>query len=432
MTQLHSNFNDEQVKQLFSWYDTGIMTKTEVQGQLGVKDSQFYKLLQVFRSDPAAFTISYTRKEPNNILPKTVIQQIHRELETEKRFIDNPAMPIMFYNYAAIRDTVVENTAHEYLSAQTVINYAKKWGFYIERPKNKQRHTREVITDYVGMLLQHDASLHQWSPYALLPNGKPRKWSLITTLDDHSRILLYAELFENETAWAHIQALESVVLSYGIGVQYYSDNHAIFRYVANRDRNDTSAANYQRVLNTDDIAPQWKQCVEATGMKVTYALSPEAKGKIERPYRWLQDRIVRRAAKQNAKTIDEVRQILAQEVDRYNNRQVHSTTKEIPAKRFRAAVNDDRTCFREFSLSKTIPLVNSTKDIFCLRTERRINGYDKISLMNNQLNVPGHLPEGTSLQLHIIPNKKLTEVRILKDNKVLGYQQIPTPRSLQF
>ena len=280
MTQLHSNFNDEQVKQLFSWYEKGVMTKTEVQGQLNIKDSQFYKLLQAFRSDSTAFTISYARKTPNNSLPKTVVQCIHRELEAEKRFIDNPAMPIMFYNYANIRDIVADKTGHEQLAAQTVINYAKKWGFYLERPKNRPRHTREVLTNYIGMLLQHDASLHQWSPYAFLPDGKPRKWSLITTLDDHSRVILYAHMFEHETAWAHIQALEAVVLRYGIGLQYYSDNHAIFRYVANRDRNSMSAANYQRVLNTDDIAPQWKQCVEATGMKVTYALSPEAKGKI--------------------------------------------------------------------------------------------------------------------------------------------------------
>ena len=114
------------------------------------------------------------------------------------------------------------------MSAQTVINYAKQWGFYIERPKNKKAHTRQVLTDVVGMLLQHDASLHQWSPYAVKQDGSPLKWSLITTLDDHSRKLVFAELFEHESSWAHIESLESVVMHYGVGVQYYSDNHAIF------------------------------------------------------------------------------------------------------------------------------------------------------------------------------------------------------------
>ena len=430
MAQIHKQFSDDEVKQYLTWYETGVMDKTAVLRALGVKDSRFYALLAQFRDKPKEFSVTYKRIRPTHSLPSAVVKEIRRELETEHGFITNPAMPILFYNYAAIRDAVEEQTGHA-LSAQTVVNYAKKWGFYTERPK-KAGHTREVLTDSVGMLLQHDASLHQWSPYALRPDGKPEKWSLITTLDDHSRMLLYAGLFAHESAWAHIQALESVVLTHGVGIQYYSDNHAIFRYVANRDRNGTSAATYQRILRTDDTAPQWKQCVEASGMKVTYALSPEAKGKIERPYRWLQDRIVRRAAREHARTIEQVRDLLAQEVDRYNNRQVHGTTREIPAKRFLTAVNDGRTCFRPLDMTKTKPPVTSTRDIFCLRTERQVNGYGKISLANNQLSVPGHLPDGTTVQLHLLPGAQLTEVRFLRNDAVLGYQRIPTPSSLQF
>ena len=430
MGQIHKQFSDDEVKQYFKWYENKVFTKSEVLQALGIKDSRFYVLLARFRDKSKDFSVAYNRVAKTRVLPSAVVKQIHKELEIERGFIQNPAMPIMFYNYAAIRDGVEVSTGHS-LSAQTVINYARRWGFYIERPKHKG-HSREVLTDSVGMLLQHDASLHQWSPYAVRSDGRPLKWSLITTLDDHSRKLLYAGLFEHESAWAHITALESVVLKYGIGIQYYSDNHAIFRYVANRDMNGMSAANYQRILGTDDIAPQWKQCVEAAGMKVTYALSPEAKGKIERPYRWLQDRIVRRAAREHARNIQEVRLLLAQEVDRYNNRQVHSTTREIPAKRFETATKEGRTCFRPLDITQARPPVTSTKDIFCLRTQRKVNGYGKISLAGTQLSVPGHLPDGTAITLHIIPNTPLTEVRFLRSNTVLGYQQIETPPSLQF
>jgi len=65
------------------------------------------------------------------------------------------------------------------------------------------------------------------------------------------------------------------------------------------------------------------------GVDVAYALSPQAKGKVERPYRWLQDRIVRTCAIEKLTTIDEVRDVLKEEVNRYNNHQVHSTTGEI-------------------------------------------------------------------------------------------------------
>jgi len=430
MKQLHKQFSDEEVKQYLKWYEDRVMTKAEILSLLGIKDSRFYVLLARFRDKPKDFSVAYNRVKATRHLPPKVVKQIRKELETERSFVTNPNMPIMFYNYSAIRDAVEEDTGHN-LSAQTVINYAKRWGFYLERPKRKA-HTREVLTDSVGMLLQHDASIHQWSPYVFRSDGRPLKWSLITTLDDHSRKMLYADLFEHESAWAHIQSLESVVLNNGVGIQYYSDNHAIFRYVANRDNNGLSAANYQRLLGTDDIAPQWKQCVEATGMKVTYALSPEAKGKIERPYRWLQDRIVRRSAREHARTLEDVRHILFQEVDRYNNRAVHSTTGEIPSIRFNNAVNDGRTVFRPLDITRTKPPVTSTKDLFCIRTERKVNGYGKISLNSIQMSVPGNLPDGTPVTLHIIPSQVTTEVRFLRNNRVLGYQQIPTPKQLQF
>jgi len=423
---IHKNIQDDQARQILAWYEAGTMTKLEAQVRLGVRDTQFYTLLKAYRSSPKQFTVAYKRKTSNNSLPSSITARIRHELAVDQRLIDNPAMPIMFHNYSSIRDAVEANTGH-CLSAQTVINYAKKWGYYIERPK-KRAHSREVITDFVGMLLQHDTSTHQWSPYAVDSRGRPVKWSLITTLDDHSRSMLYSELFERETAWAHILALESVILNYGIGIDYYADNHSIFRYVANRDQQ----IHLNRVLGTDDVAPQWKQCVEAAGMKVIYAMSPEAKGKIERPYKWLQDRIVRRSARQGAGTIDEVRQILYDEVDRYNNRQVHSTTKEIPSKRFKKAVEDNRSCFKPFNIHRASPPVISTKDIFCLRAQRKVNGYGRISIFSLQLDVPGRLPDGTEIALHIVPDKQTTEIRFLRNDIVLGYTKIPTPPQLRF
>ena len=46
---------------------------------------------------------------------------------------------------------------------------------------------------------------------------------------------------------------------------------------------------YKHHLLTDETTPQWKQVLQDCNVKVTYALSPQAKGKMERPYGWLQD-----------------------------------------------------------------------------------------------------------------------------------------------
>jgi len=80
------------------------------------------------------------------------------------------------------------------------------------------------------------------------------------------------------------------------------------------------------------------------------SLSPQAKGKIERPYRWLQDRIVRTCALEHITTLTDARPILREEVHRYNYHQVHSTTHEIPAVRFEKAQKEHRSLFRPFVL----------------------------------------------------------------------------------
>jgi hypothetical protein len=403
MSQIHKRFSSEQIKLILTLHDQGSITKRECLERLEVKERQFYALLARYRAHPKKFTIEYKRRYPTNRIPRAVEQAIHRELEAEKRLIDHPQMPVKFYNYAAIRDAVVKETGQG-VTAQTVINRAKSWGFYIEKPK-RRAHTREVLTEAAGMLLQHDASEHLWSPFA------DRKWSLITTLDDHSRKLLYGGLFETESAWTHIQAAESVILKYGVGLAYYSDNHSIFRYIAHRD-----STHINQVKGTDDVTTQWKQCLEATGMQAWYAMSPEAKGKIERPYRWLQDRIVRRCAKAGIADIAGARYILADELDRYNNHQVHSTTGEIPSKRFANAVADGRTVFHPLRLK---PPITSTKDIFCLRTHRTVDGYGRVSYKGHSLEAPKAVPVGAKVELHIIPEQPAPEIRLWYQNKLL-------------
>jgi len=136
-----------------------------------------------------------------------------------------------------------------------------------------------------------------WSPCA------SSKWYLITTLDDFSRKILYGDFFQSETSWAHIEVAEYICLKYGIPFSFYVDSHSIF-----------------------EADPQFKQVLSDLGIKLKYALSPQAKGKIERPYRWLQDRIVRICARNGIKDIDDAREVLSSEIKRYNSAQVHSTT----------------------------------------------------------------------------------------------------------
>ena len=105
----------------------------------------------------------------------------------------------------------------------------------------------------------------------------------------------------------------------------------------------------------------------------------EARGKIERPYRWQQDRIVRTCAREGITTIEEAEKVLEKETTRYNHHQVHSTTGEIPSIRFERVIKEKKSLFREFTIPSPY---ESVKDIFCLRVKRKVDPYHKISLHN--------------------------------------------------
>ncbi|MCL4418223.1 MAG: hypothetical protein M1365_16315, partial [Actinobacteria bacterium] len=171
-------------------------------------------------------------------------------------------------------------------SLPTIIDRAKRFGFYDKKKKGKA-HERQVLTNYIGELLQHDSSHHKWSPYA------GSKWYLITTIDDYSRKILYGDLLESETSWVHIESAEKTTLKYGIAYSWYVDSHSIFRFVQGRD-----SFWRKHIKVTDEADPQFKQVLDELQIKLIYALSPQAKGKIERPYSWLQDRIVRICARE--------------------------------------------------------------------------------------------------------------------------------------
>ena len=89
-----------------------------------------------------------------------------------------------------------------------------------------------------------------------------------------------SHLLKKETSWAHISALQSVILQYGCPFTYYVRLHSIFRFVQGRD--SLWRKHYKL---TDEAIPQWKQVLDDCQVKVTYALSPQAKGKIRAPYR---------------------------------------------------------------------------------------------------------------------------------------------------
>jgi hypothetical protein len=140
----------------------------------------------------------------------------------QKRFIDDATLPVTIYNYSGIRDRLANRGIVVALS--TVIDRARSLDSYQPQP-SKKVHDCEVITTTTGAFIQQNGSHHRSSPYA------KEKWILITSPDDFSHMLLYADLFEQETSSAHMKASEALIEAYETPFCYYVDSLRVFRFV---------------------------------------------------------------------------------------------------------------------------------------------------------------------------------------------------------
>jgi hypothetical protein len=407
MSQLHKRFTSDQVKELLERYLKNEVERKYIQEILGICRRRFFILLKQYKENPPHFTIQYQRTAPPRSICPEIEQTILKELAIEKEIIRNKEIPLTSYNYSYIRDRL-RKTYRQKVSLNTIINRAKKHGFYLKKPQ-RSIHDREVLTRYAGELIQHDSSHHLWAPVA------QEKWYLITSLDDYSRFMLYAVLIKKETSWTHILALQTIILRYGLPYAYYVDSHSIFRFVRGRD-----SLWYKHHLLTDETTPQWKQVLQDCNVKVTHSLSPQARGKIERPYGWLQDHLIRTCVREDVTEIKHAQKILNQELHQYNYRQVHSTTQEIPYLRFQRALKEKRSLFREFKIR---PPFQSVKDIFCLRMDRTVDSYRRVSINNLQFKVHADPRKQVNLRIHPL-NDQLSEIRFWCEGKLIDVHKV--------
>ncbi len=255
MVQLHKKCTDCQVREFIDRYLRKEIKREYIQEVLGIGKTRFFSLIKAYRENPDEFSIQYTRKTKTKKISQDIEDNIIQELQIEKNLIGNKEVPLKRYNYSYIKD-LLETKHHQRVSLPTIIDRAKKNDFYLKKKPRKDAHDREVLTHYVGELIQHDSSHHLWSPPA------KEKWYLITSLDDFSRFILYAVFLKRETSWTHILALQAVVLKYGAPLLYYVDSHSIFRFVQGRD-----SLWRKHYTLTDGADPQWKQVMHDCNIK---------------------------------------------------------------------------------------------------------------------------------------------------------------------
>jgi len=166
------------------------------------------------------------------------------------------------------------------LSRPTVRTILRQAGIAAVRKRGVKRHyKRRERKAQEGALLLWDGSPHHWF------GNQQGQWNLTAVIDDATGTLLHGVFNVEEDAQSYLLCLRQILLEKGIPLALYMDRHGIFR------RNDDHWS-LEEELTGEQTPTQVGQALQDLGIEPIFALSPQAKGRVERLFNTLQDRLV--------------------------------------------------------------------------------------------------------------------------------------------
>jgi len=230
--------------------------------------------------------------------------------------------------------------------------------------KRRKKHRKRFEALRPGILIQRDTSIHLWVPSA------KEAWRLIVDLDDHSRFITAAMFSHHDDVLSNMEVSWMTIASKGTPFAYYTDNNPIYNPLNKKPKCGMYSFYRMRSKEERETISQWKRSVTELGIECIHSTpyQPQGKGKIERLFRFMQDRLVNELQLSKVSTIDEANKMLQRWVTWYNNCHLHSVTKEIPAARFK----------KNAAFSK-LPKNISLESIFCIKHTRKVKADNTIS-----------------------------------------------------
>jgi hypothetical protein len=166
------------------------------------------------------------------------------------------------------------------VSRPTVRRVLRGAGVAAVRKRGVKRHyKRRERKAQEGALVLWDGSPHRWF------GESQGECSLMAVIDDATGKLLCGVFALQEDAQSYLICLRQMLLENGIPLAIYMDRHGIFR------RNDEHWSLQEQLLG-EQTPTQVGQALRALGIEPIFALSPQAKGRVERLFNTLQDRLV--------------------------------------------------------------------------------------------------------------------------------------------
>ncbi len=345
--------------------DAGRTTASEAAALLGMSTRQFRRLLAAFRKEGAAGLAHGNRGRASG----------HKTLAE----VCQTAWELAHGEYSDYNDThFTEKLAEAHgikLSRSTVRRLRRAIGQGSPRRRRVPHHRkRRERYPQAGMLLQIDGSPHDWL------EGRGPHLVLIAAIDDATGQVPHALFREEEDAAGYFELMQEISRSHGLPQAVYSDRHTIFQ--------SPKKATLQQKLAGELPRSQFGRLMDELAVELIEALSPQAKGRVERLFQTLQDRLVKELREANASTREEANQVLSTYLPRFN---VH----------FGVEPAQDASAYRAW------PADLRPEEVFCFKHQRTVNNDNTISFDGHRLQIPPSADRPSYARAHVEVQQRL-------------------------
>ena len=245
--------------------DNKVVTTTVAGQLLRLERRQVFRLLKAYRErGPEGLISKHRGKRSNRAKPEALRSHV---------------MSLVRERYADFGPTIAAEKLLEVHSVAIARETLRLWmiadGLWLDRKRRMKRvHQPRYRRDCLGELIQIDGSDHAWF------EDRGPTCTLLVFIDDATSRLMHLQFVETESAFSYFTATRSYLEAHGKPVAFYSDKHSVFR-VSNREAASGSGMT------------QFGRALHAMNIDIICANSSQAKGRVERANKTLQDRLVK-------------------------------------------------------------------------------------------------------------------------------------------
>jgi hypothetical protein len=242
----------------------GRMTLTSAANVLALSRRQVYRLLKTYKDHGAASIRHKARGKRSNHQISLGIKDYAMTLVREKYADFGPTLAAE--KLAEIDDLRV--------SRETLRKWMTEAGIWLSRKQRRKFYQPRLRRECLGELIQIDGSDHRWF------EDRGPACTLLVFIDDATSTLMQLRFVTTESTFSYFEALELYLAQHGRPVAFYSDKHTVFRVAKQDAKSGYGTTQFGRALNELNI-------------EILCANSSQAKGRVERANRTLQDRLVK-------------------------------------------------------------------------------------------------------------------------------------------